>query len=207
MTDDKSAIERLREGLDEHGVEHYDHENGEPLRVPEKAEEPATSWRVDGASYCAVPDGKGTFDVWIDHVTPEQLIAATVGPKVDGSTSDGYHTFDELYEHRTGLLASLCNLTASCLYHFGLEDDLHRFVFKSWHHHDGDMYDGMFIVGINCAQRPNELAKWATWHCEGEWWDRFDIPELDRAPEWDGHTPADALERVVGYFAPREGDE
>ena len=72
-------VKRLRELLDGRGVEHYDHENGEPLRVLEKAEEPATSWRVDGASYCAVPDGKGTFDVWIDHCTPEQAIAATLG--------------------------------------------------------------------------------------------------------------------------------
>ena len=82
MTDDKTTelrVKRLRELLDERGIEHYDHENGEPLRVLEKAEEPATSWRVDGASYCAVPDGKGTFDVWIDHCTPEQAIAATLG--------------------------------------------------------------------------------------------------------------------------------
>lgn len=86
MTDNQTTelrVKRLRELLDERGIEHYDHENGDSLRVLEKAEEPATSWRVYGASYCAVPDGKGTFDVWIDHCTPEQAIAATQGrPKV-----------------------------------------------------------------------------------------------------------------------------
>jgi len=82
MTDNRTTelrVKRLRELLDERGIEHYDHENGEPLRVLEKAEEPATSWRANGASYCAVPDGKGTFDIWIDHCTPEQAIAATLG--------------------------------------------------------------------------------------------------------------------------------
>ena len=28
---------------------------------------------------------------------------------VNGSTSDGYHTFDELYEHRTVLFSVICN--------------------------------------------------------------------------------------------------
>ena len=74
-----NATDELRRLLDERGVKHYDHENGEPLRVLEKAEGHATSWRIDGASCCAVPDGKGTFDVWIDHCTPEQAIAATLG--------------------------------------------------------------------------------------------------------------------------------
>lgn len=78
-----TPTERLRELLDERGIEHYDHENGEPLRVLEKAEEPATSWRVDGVSYCAVPDGKGTFDVWVDHCTPEQAVFGVAMPESD----------------------------------------------------------------------------------------------------------------------------
>jgi len=67
MTDNRTTelrVKQLRELLDERGIEHYDHENGEPLRVLEKAEEPATSWRVDGASYCAVPDG---FCAWAER--------------------------------------------------------------------------------------------------------------------------------------------
>lgn len=70
----------LRAKLDELGVEHYDHENGEPLRdLSEAGADPATSWRMDGASVCAVPNKQGTFDLWIDNCTPEQAIAATVG--------------------------------------------------------------------------------------------------------------------------------
>lgn len=73
---EKTETEHLRKLLDERGVEHYDHENDEPLR-----DEPdlATSWRMGGASVCAVPDKNGTFDLWIDHVTTEQAIVATLG--------------------------------------------------------------------------------------------------------------------------------
>ena len=81
---DKTATERLRELLDERGVEHYDHENDEPLRDEAKLDL-ATSWRMGGASVCAVPDKNGTFDLWIDHATPEQAIA-TLGN--DGVTTE-----------------------------------------------------------------------------------------------------------------------
>jgi len=74
-----SATEELRRLLDERGVDYYRHEDGEPLRVLEESDGPATSWRVDNVSYCAVPDKHGTFDVWIDHCTPEQAVAATLG--------------------------------------------------------------------------------------------------------------------------------
>lgn len=121
-------------------------------------------------------------------------------------TSDGYHTFDELYEHRTGLLAALCNVIVSWLCYAGVPaSHVMEHVFKSRAHDDGSMFEGMFIVGINCAE-PGEPAKWATWHCEGEWWDRIGVPSLDRAPEFDGHTPADALERLLHAFAQNWGE-
>lgn len=96
---------------------------------------------------------------------------------VNGSTSDGYHTFDELYEHRTVLFSVICNS----------HTDL---AWKSRHHHDGTMFDDMFIVGI---QTP---AGQCTYHCENQYWDLFRVPELERAPEFDGHTPEDVLQRI-----------
>ena len=72
--------DKLRAMLDERGIEHFDHENGEPLRdLSEAGTDPATSWRMGDASVCAVPNKYGTFDLWIDNCTPEQAIAATVG--------------------------------------------------------------------------------------------------------------------------------
>lgn len=137
--------------------------------------------------------------------------------KAPGDTSDGYHTFDELYEHRTGLLAALCNCFAQHLIdvfdlhgvaanYAELVQELSRWVFKSRHHHDGEMYDGFFIVGINCKTLSGP-DRWATWHCEDKWWDRFNIPELDKAPEWDGHTPEEALDRLVRCFTPQDGGQ
>ena len=50
-----TATEVLRRMLDGRGVEYFKHEDGEPLRELEKADEPATSWHMGGAGVCAVP--------------------------------------------------------------------------------------------------------------------------------------------------------
>jgi len=97
-----------------------------------------------------------------------------------GEVSDGYHTFNELYHHRAVLFSVICN-------------NYKNLAWKSKQHHDPSqpMYDGMFIVGINT---PNGSA---TYHYDIEpYWNMFDVQELDRAPEWDGHTPAEAIERI-----------
>ena len=64
-------------------------------------------------------------------------------------------------------------------------------AWKSKLHHDGTMYEGMFIVGVDTPQGQ------ATYHYDVEpYWDMFWCKELERAPEWDGHTPDDAIERI-----------
>ena len=53
------------------------------------------------------------------------------------------------------------------------------------------MYDGMFICGINTPDGQ------ATYHYDIDpYWDMFDVPELPKAPKFDGHTPAMAIERI-----------
>jgi hypothetical protein len=53
------------------------------------------------------------------------------------------------------------------------------------------MYDGMFIVGIE-----TEYGQ-ATYHFDIDpYWYMFGVKELEKAPKWDGHTPADAIERI-----------
>lgn len=96
-----------------------------------------------------------------------------------GGISDGYHTFDELYHHRAMLFSVICNT------HKGI-------AWKSLYHHDGTMYDGMFIVGINTPDGQ------ATYHYDVEpYWNIFDVPVYDKAPEWDGHSPDDAIHRIL----------
>ena len=95
-----------------------------------------------------------------------------------GEISDGYHTFNELYHHRAILFSVICN-------------QFPHLAWKSKLHDTGDMYDGMFIVGISTPMGQ------ATYHYDIDpYWDEFDVKELDRAPKWDGHTPNDAIERI-----------
>lgn len=97
---------------------------------------------------------------------------------IDGSTSDGYHTFNELYHHRAVLFSVIVKNFATR-------------AWKSKLHADGTMYEGMFIVGI---ETPDGQA---TYHYDVEpYWNLFRCKEVDRAPEWDGHTPEQAIERI-----------
>lgn len=100
-----------------------------------------------------------------------------------GDLSDGYHTFNELYHHRAVLFSVICN---------SMPDK----AWKSKLHDTGDMFDGMFIVGI---ETPNGQA---TYHYDIEpYWDMFKVKELDKAPKWDGHTPTDAIKRIADISA------
>ncbi len=113
------------------------------------------------------------------YADESKVIAATLGPKVTGNTSDGYHTFNELYHHRAVLFSVIVR-------------DHRELAWKSMRHHDGTMYDGMFIVGIETPEGQ------ATYHYDIDpYWDMFNCKELDQAPEWDGHTPSEAIERIA----------
>lgn len=114
----------------------------------------------------------------IDLGEVSELVELIRPVPVTGATSDGYHTFDELYHHRAVLFSVIVAM-------------FRGHSWKSLHHHDGTMYDGMFIVGIDTPAGP------ATYHYDVEpYWDMFPCEVLDRAPEWDGHTPSDAIERI-----------
>ena len=95
--------------------------------------------------------------------------------------SDGHHTFDELYKHRIILFCTLCNL-------------LPNIAWKSKKHYDEEndpMFDGNFIAGMNT---PEGIV---TYHIKLEYWDLFNISELDRAPKYDGYTSDDVLKRIL----------
>lgn len=118
---------------------------------------------VDVHTYCSV------FARLADLIEPQPI---------DSNTSDGYHTFNELYHHRAVLFSVI----------------VAKFADRAWKsklHADGTMYDGMFIVGI---ETPDGQA---TYHYDVEpYWNLFRCKEVDRAPEWDGHTPDQAIERI-----------
>lgn len=110
----------------------------------------------------------GVMDVWGVDVT------------------DSHHTMSELYEHRYALFCALCNLV-SCH-----PEDLCD-TWKSKLHNDGTMYEGWFIAGIRLPPKGMDIS----YHLPLEWWDKFKISELERAPEWDGYNSKDVIERLL----------
>jgi hypothetical protein len=115
--------------------------------------------------------------------------------KVTGETSDGYHTFNELYDHRITLFIALCLFyvhNAETCADFDLRRDERRVVWRSKLHSDGTSFDGWFVLGIGRAPGTQ-----ITYHLPLERWNETDFAiELERAPEFDGHTSADVLARL-----------
>lgn len=102
--------------------------------------------------------------------------------------SDGYHTFEELYEHRIILFIILCKIID--------QDPQYQnsdyAVWKSKKHSDGSEWDGWFILGIGYSAEDQ-----ITYHLPiSKWAECLFVTELQKAPEWDGHTSADVLERL-----------
>ena len=103
--------------------------------------------------------------------------------------SDGYHTFDELYEHRIVLFIALCKiLYADPQYQTGQKAD----IWRSKLHSDGTSFDGWFIMGIG-----RNKGEQITYHLPISKWDETEFAETrEKAPEFDGHTSDDVLERL-----------
>lgn len=104
-----------------------------------------------------------------------------------GEVNDGSHSFDELYHHRMVLFSVICNSHKEK-------------AWKSWLHDDGTMYDDYFIVGIETPEGQ------FTYHYHKDWWCYFDVPELEKAPEWDGHISDDVV-RLMSLIEIKKEDE
>jgi hypothetical protein len=93
---------------------------------------------------------------------------------------DRHHTMDELYYYR-----GLYNAYATQAWlASGFE------VVKSWLHDDGTMFDNMFIVTAHLFT--GQVSN----HYLSDLWDLFDVPEVEKAPPWDGHDPKIAARRL-----------
>jgi hypothetical protein len=103
--------------------------------------------------------------------------------------SDGYHTFEELYDHRITLYIALC--AAQRLF-------TEKEIWRSKYHSDGELCFGtgtQFVLGIGSM-----VGKQITYHVPIERWDETNFAvTLEKAPEWDGHTSADVLARLKSY--------
>jgi hypothetical protein len=108
-----------------------------------------------------------------------------------GNVSDGYHTFNELYDHRCHLFIALMLSNP-------------KISWRANNHEDGTMFPGWFIAGMDlptggivppAGQISYHLPLWL--------WDMLDncgIVTTKKAPGRDGHTPKDVVWRLAQWF-------
>lgn len=107
-----------------------------------------------------------------------------------GEMSDGYHTFNELYRYRMLYNAAFFNQLAT-------KPNNPFKVIKSRMHSDGApcFGGGWFIV---MATLPTgQISN----HYELSDWDKFNIPIMQQAYKWDGHTPEEAARRLEEFVS------
>ena len=138
----------------------------------------------NNAQRILAPAGMAIYEAAIDMAISTLHDAETV---ITEETSDGYHTLNEQYHHRAVLFSVIVK----------------AFPDKAWksrRHHDGTMFDDMFIVGI---ETPDGQA---TYHYYIDpYWEMFQCEEVEFAPKWDGHTPEQAIERIRKLEPVRHG--
>lgn len=97
-----------------------------------------------------------------------------------GRVSDGFHTFNELYDHRNALFITLLRFVAPL-------------AWKSRLHSDGTRFEGFFVAGVF-----HNKGLQITYHLPDSLWEQlFFVPELVKAPEYDGHSSHDVIQRLV----------
>ena len=91
--------------------------------------------------------------------------------------SDGYHTFNELYNHRHLLWINLlhCNPTQA---------------FKTRKDDNNKTMDGWFIAGMYTDYGQ------ITYHLPDEYWPLLNVCEIEKNFDYDGHSSLDTLKRL-----------
>lgn len=100
------------------------------------------------------------------------------------NTSDGFHTFKELYEFR--------KIYNACLFNEWSKQNIFN-VHKSKKHSDGKVcFDGNWFIVV--ATTPyGDISN----HYELKDWDLFKCEEREISKEWDGHTSKDVVDRLL----------
>jgi hypothetical protein len=102
--------------------------------------------------------------------------------------SDGYHTFGELYEHRCTLWVALCGMVSQ-----GFRERVKKEeVWRSRVNSDGSKWEGWFLLGMF-----TDAGKQISYYLpEGMWEMCGYAKEMEKAPEFDGHTSKDVIKRI-----------
>jgi hypothetical protein len=139
---------------------------------------------------------EGASTVLRNNATGE-VIEVPGGPIIvvgDKDTSDGHHTFAELYRYRLLYNAALFNEWAK----LGLYDP-----HKSMFHDDGTLPFGDRKWFIVVAELPTgQISN----HYRVVDWDLFDIPTKDLPNVYDGHSPDDVERRLTRFLTKSDDD-
>ena len=133
---------------------------------------------------------KSPFTKIVPQVTDDLKDVESISFDVESlsQVSDGYHTIAELYDHRVTLWIKFCQEFSNRL----APPEWEKVVWRSKLHSDGTEFEGWFVLGMF-----KESGKQMTYHLPNSRWDDTSFADtLDKAPEWDGHTSADVLERL-----------
>ncbi len=138
----------------------------------------------EGAALNGGPIDQGTR--WLSSHEANWWPVTVVAPRPSG---DEHHSIEELYRYRMLYNALAFNEMAKLK---GAPT-----VVKSIRHSDGELCfgGGYFIV---VAELPTGQV---SNHYRTEHWSLFQLPVVDQPPAYDGHTPAEAADRLESYLA------
>lgn len=125
---------------------------------------------------------------------PADMITIETHDDVEQVT-DGYHSFDELYQHRHALcIALFCELKMS-----GCN------TWYSHKHHDGTSYPAYVLVGAD-LRNPLDLDRTSlpvSYQLPVSYIPHLEaagIEQIEQAPHWDGHTSHDVITRLLDAY-------
>ena len=101
-----------------------------------------------------------------------------------GSVSDGYHTFEDLYDHRCHLFVALMRSNP-------------EMSWRANNNSDGSSYPNWFIAGMQLptGQISYHLPQWMWKMLNG-----VKIKTTKVAPKWDGHDAKQVIARIAKWF-------
>ena len=121
-------------------------------------------------------------------ISKEEALNILIKDSDTNKISDGYHTFEELYEHRILLYIALAKALIKNYQPIN--------IWRAKFHSDGTCFSGWFILGIGKAK-----GHQITYHLPNKYWELCDVFEtIECAPEFDGHTSNDVLERIKNFL-------
>ena len=114
--------------------------------------------------------------------SPAKIVIRKLLDALEAAEGDEHHTMDELYEYRM-----LYNAHAAHGW-----DAAGIPVVKSWSHSDGEKCFGGGWFIVTATLPTGQVSN----HYAAEHWDLFNVHAVNLPPEYDGHTPEIAAERL-----------